>query len=392
VSDDYVSIIVPTLDTRDVVDEHLSRIARAGADRIELILVCAPHVAISEEELLGYGFRSPKVIMGLDVSQPDAVNLGAHVATGSLITWLNPGDGLRPATIASIQQALHASVETGVIYGRSELYRGQSSVGEYPVGSVVTPETLFQACCISQPAAWISRSAWLTLGGVRPVFDCAFDYDLWIRAVRRGIKFTFLNEVIAEVDISPVSKSFSRRADVFQEQCEVLLHHYGRCPPGVLTAMWAEALAPAEGYQTVAAELLRQAVDSLKMIGHTAEKAGDHHTILRLQTDARLHFLSRGVAIECQRDGYLSQSGRMRISADRLPMTLLFQLDRQPDTIDDVAILVQPDQEPARCTLLSSMGCLAARIEPEAGFVEDGFVTLSFLSTSDLGARLISAW
>lgn len=391
-SDDFVSIIVPTLDRPELVHEHLSRIASMDAARIELILVSGTATTIHADELVQYGFKSTRVVVGQDVSQPDAINLGATHATGSLITWLNPGDGICADTISRVLQAARENPGAGIIYGRARLLRGGESVSEYPVAPVISLDTLFQSCAVSQPAAWIAHSTWVALRGLRPLFDCAFDYDLWIRATQGGVKFVFLNETLAEVDVTPQSKTFSRRADVFREQCELLMHHYGRCPPSALTAMWSEALAPAEGYSSVTAELLRSAAQGLKSISRTAEAVGDYHTAMRLRTDARLHFLSHGLAIEARRDGYLSQSGRIRISADRLPLNLLFQFDKLPDSMDDVAVLVQPDQELARSTLLSSISCMAAHIEPNAASVENGFATLSFLSTSDLGVRLIDAW
>lgn len=386
-----LSVIVPTLGDGDDVRAHLARVAEAGAANLELIVVCASQTDLGEEDILRHGFRRAKVVHGRDVSQPDAVNLGAELATGAFLTWLNPGDDIRPNAVTRVL-AQSGEHDADIVYGRAQLRNGQNAVSEYPVGPCVSLDTLFQACGISQPAAWISRTAWARLGGVHARFDCAFDYDLWIRAVRSSARFAFVDEIFADVDVSPGSKSFARRADVFREQCELLMHHYGRCPPSALTAMWAEALAPAEGYPSITADLLRQAESGLKSIGQTCAKVGDYHTAQRLRTDARLHFLSQGIAIESGRDGYLSQSGRICISADRLPINLLFQLDRLPDSLDDVAILIQPDLEPARCTLLDSTRCIAARIEANVASVEAGFVALSFLSTADLGARLINAW
>lgn len=389
---DFVSIVVPTLAPPAFLHEHLARIAAAGASRIELILVCAPHTAIHEGGFARYGFKATKVVAGRDVSQPDAINLGAHLATGDLVTWLNPGDGICADTVQKVLLALRENADASVIYGRARFHRDKDTSDEYPVAATISLDALFQACCISQPAAWITRAAWKKMAGVRPLFDCAFDYDLWIRTAKDGGRFVFLDSVLADIDVTPGSKTFSRRADVFREQCELLMLHYGRCPPSVLTAIWAESLAPAEGYSSVTADLLRHAAPRLKSIARTAVKVGDYHTARRLCTDARLHFLSRGLAVESRRDGYLAQSGRIRISSDRLPLSLLFQFDRMPESTNDVAILVQPEQDAARCTLLSSISCMATRIEPNAASSEDGFATLAFLSTSDFGVRLIDAW
>lgn len=392
VTDAYVSIVVPTLDPPALMHEHLARIAAAEASRIELILVCAPDAAPRDGEFAGYGFKAVNVVVGRDVSQPDAINLGARFATGDLITWLNPGDSICADAVQNVLQALCMNAGAGVVYGRARLHRDKDAGEEYPVAEAISLDALFQACCISQPAAWISRGAWQSLGGLRPLFDCAFDYDLWIRAAKDGARFVYLDTVLAVADVTPRSKTYSRRAEVFREQCELLMLHYGRCPPSALTAMWSEALAPAEDYPSVTAGLLRQAAPALESIARTAATVGDYHTARRLRTDARLHFLSRGLAIECRRDGRLAQSARIRISAARLPLSLLFQFDRMPESADDVAVLIQPDQEAARCALLSSTGCMTVRIESSATSDEDGFAALSFLSTSDLGARLIDAW
>jgi hypothetical protein len=387
----YVSIIVPTANDINTVTSHLERIAALGAARIELILVNPSRSADTEDTLSKFGFRRTQAILGRDVSQADAINLGAEAATGAALTWLNVGDIATPHAIAKVLDTLPDALDARIVYGRAGRHRPGGAADTYPVSPKITPQTLYQACSISQPAAWITPMAWHRMRGLRPRFDCSFDYDFWIRAAQAGLPFDFIDDVLAEVDVVPDAKSFSQRAQVFRENCELLMLHYGRCPPSAITALWAEALAPPEGFAAIAPRLLEEAAAALESIRITAEAVSDIQTLERLRTDARLHFLSRGLAVEMRRDSYLGQASRIRIRGDLLPLNLLFRFDALP-TPDQMTLLFQPDARPAHCTTYPSIGCIAARIDRDARSSEDGCANLAFLTTSDFGARLIDAW
>jgi hypothetical protein len=387
----YVSIIVPSANDTITVKNHLARIAALGAARIELILVDRSRSPDAKDALSKFGFHRTHAILGRDVSQADAINLGAEAATGAALTWLNVGDIATSDAIAKVLETLPDAPDARIVYGRARRHRLGGAADAYPVASKITPQTLYQACSISQPAAWITPIAWHQMRSLRPVFDCAFDYDFWIRAAQDGLPFDFIDDVLAEVDIVPDAKSFSQRAQVFRENCQLLMLHYGRCPPSAITALWAEALAPSEGFAAIAPNLLKEAAAALASIRRSAETVGDIQTLERLRTDARLHFLSRGLAVEMRRDSYLGQTGRIRIRSDLLPITLLFRFDTLP-TLDQMSLLFQPDARPAQCTTFPSIGCIAARIDSDGRSNEDGCTSLDFLTTSDFGARLIDVW
>ncbi len=389
---DHLSVIIPTTDSFEALRAHIQRLDCETSQRIELVIV-SPDTTLNEAALTdGVRFHSAQMVLGQDVSQPDAINLGAQRATGAAFTWLNVDDLLTDDAVATVLSALANAPDDAIIHGKANRRHPDGSTDDYPVTSQVSLASLFQSCGLSQPATWITPGAFRKAGGLRPRFDCAFDYDFWIRANLAGVPFIYLDTPLAEMDIRPQAKSFVRRARVFQEHCELMMLHYGRCPPNILTALWAEALSPAESFASVSQTLLDEAGKVLKSISETAASTGDDQTLKRLESDARLHFLARGIAADINSRGEMPDRAQIRVRADLLPISLLFRFESPPEDPGTVAVLLQPDARPMASALYPSVGFMAARIEEDAAIGDDGFVQLSFLSTEATGARLIDAW
>lgn len=389
---DHLSVIIPTTDGFEAIRSHVQKLDIEDAHKVELIIV-SPDTSLDEAALTeGIRFHSAKLILGNDVSHCDAINMGAHAATGAAFTWLNVDDHLSSSAVPTALKALSSAPEDAIVYGRATRKRQDGREDAYPVATTVSRDTLFQSCSLSQPATWITPGAFRKVGQLRTRFECAFDYEFWIRAVSKGVPFQFVDEVLAEMDIRPEAKSFDRRARVFQEHCEVMLLHYGRCPPAAITSLWAEALSPSEAYRSVSVGLLRDAGATIDSIAAAADRAGDDQTLQRLETDARLRFLACGVAADMDRQGRLPDRAQMRIRTDKLPMTMLFRLETPPDSPDDVALLLQSETRQLPSSIYTSVGFMAARIEEDAAIGADGYVDVALLSTSPVGAKLVDVW
>jgi hypothetical protein len=386
-----LSIVVPTLDVSERLNDHIAAIAAHGAHNLELVVVCPSGSDTLRSSAREHGFASVQLIVGEDTSQPDGINHGARAAKGAALTWLNVGDRLAEGAVAAVAKALAAAPERAIIYGQAERVRAGGVTDHYPVATEISAAGLFQSCAVSQPAAWITRAAWTELGGLHAGYDCAFDYDLWIRAAHAGIPFIHLPVLLARVDIEPDAKTFRQRPQVFREHAELMMAHYGRCPPSVLTGLWSEALRPAEPFEGVAAHVLREAGTTLEAIDAAADRAGDEATRNRLRNDARLHFLQRGVAAEVSRTGWLGEASRLCVRTDRLPLNLLIAFDQPPDDPAEIALLDQANSRPVATMFYASTNCMVARIETEAAQREP-VSHYTFLSAAPIGARLVDVW
>ncbi|HVU26041.1 MAG TPA: glycosyltransferase, partial [Opitutus sp.] len=161
------------------------------------------------------------------VAEPDAargmyaaINAGAAAAREwEAITWINDDDELAPGFAAAVA-ALGKRGESGIVYGRVELIDADGArVGELPVAR--RPGDLAALLArgivpLAQPGTLIRRDAWERLGGVDATYRLAGDLDFWVRAVRAGVKFEFVNKIVARFRLAAGQLS-KRRDDMAAE-------------------------------------------------------------------------------------------------------------------------------------------------------------------------------
>jgi glycosyltransferase involved in cell wall biosynthesis len=71
---------------------------------------------------------------------------------------------------------------------------------------------LLERCPVWQPTVLMRREAFLTIGGYRPPFAPAEDYDLWLRMAER-FRLANLEQVVLKYRIHPYQVSIRRRTD-----------------------------------------------------------------------------------------------------------------------------------------------------------------------------------
>jgi hypothetical protein len=101
--------------------------------------------------------------------------------------------------------------------------------------SAATPSLPFDArvlesdCFICQPAAFIRAAAYRRCE-LDPHVNWSFDYDLWIRMAKAGVRFAFFPEYLANSRIHRGSKTIYERGKVFEYSMALLKRHYGYVP------------------------------------------------------------------------------------------------------------------------------------------------------------------
>ncbi len=81
------------------------------------------------------------------------------------------------------------------------------------------PRVLERDCFICQPAAFIRASAYRRCG-LDPDINRSFDYDLWIRMAKLGIRFAAIPEYLANSRMHTGAKTIYEREAVFEASIE----------------------------------------------------------------------------------------------------------------------------------------------------------------------------
>ncbi len=127
------------------------------------------------------------------VSQPDggqsaALNQGFAKVSGEIIGWLNSDDVYLPGTLQLVGAHFAAHPEVEWLFGRCAIMDRQGR----PSRSLVTSykdyalrrhsfRRLLIENYISQPAVFFRRRLLDKVGALEPSYQCAMDYDLWLR-------------------------------------------------------------------------------------------------------------------------------------------------------------------------------------------------------------------
>ena len=181
------------------------------------------------------------------VSVPDkgdglyaAINLGfAMRGDWELGTYLNDDDQLVPQGVARARALLEGSPEIGAVFGRVEVVDSRGVLlTEIPVArrsADIGP--LFAAGIISlaQPGTLFRRGLFEALEGFDQEWRAAGDMDFFMRAARSGVRFAFIDEVVARFRLH--AGQISQRTSLVALEKRRLVE-IARAVPGWRSAAW----------------------------------------------------------------------------------------------------------------------------------------------------------
>jgi glycosyltransferase involved in cell wall biosynthesis len=235
-----IQVVMPSLNQGRYIGAAIDSVLAQSADvNVELVIVDA----CSEDETaaeIDAALRRPHhasvtVIQEPDEGQADAINKGVAQGSGTIMSWLNADDLLRPRALNRVEHFFaRAASDVVAVYGDLDFI---NAAGD-PVGKLcglpfLQGDILWGPGYIPQPATFVRRAAWEAVGGLRSDLHYVMDVDLWLRLSRRG-RIEHLPEVLACFRLHDEQKtvvaSRKMRAElrtVVQEHAQELL---GRTP------------------------------------------------------------------------------------------------------------------------------------------------------------------
>jgi len=185
-----VSIVTPSYNQADYLEETILSVLNQGYPNLEYIIMDGGSTDGSADIISKYADRLAYWVSEPDEGQADAINKGFTRATGEIVAYLNSDDTYLPNALATVVAAFQADPKLALVHG--------DSLFVDPAGKVIGRKRaregdflkffLSLTNPISQPSAFMRRSALDAIGGVDSTFHLVMDYDLWSQIGLRGMK------------------------------------------------------------------------------------------------------------------------------------------------------------------------------------------------------------
>ena len=223
-----VSIVTPSFNMARYLPETIESVLAQDYPAIEYLVEDGGSTDETPRILASYGQRLSWT-SARDKGPSDAAHRGFRRAHGEIFGWLNADDSYLPGAVRTAVEYLDAHPEIDVVYGEGYWIDDEGKrIARYPT-LPWDERVLERDCFICQPAAFLRASAYRKCG-LDPDVNRSFDYDLWIRMAKQGMRFAAIPEYLANSRMHTGAKTIYEREEVFQASMDLLRRHYGYVP------------------------------------------------------------------------------------------------------------------------------------------------------------------
>jgi glycosyltransferase involved in cell wall biosynthesis len=238
-----VTVVTPSLNQGRFIRETIESVLTQSYPRVEYLVMDGGSDDETISILQQYSGRLAWVSKR-DGGQAAAINEGWRRGTGEILAWLNSDDVYLPGAIDAAVAHFLSHPETDVVYGEAHHIDGEGHfIARYPTEAFAW-NRLKDTCFISQPTAFIRRSALARVGFLDEALRFCMDYDLWIRLGRTG-HFAALPDLLALSRLHAATKTIGHRREFYAEVLRMMFGHFGWVAPAWLYA-YAKAEAQSE--------------------------------------------------------------------------------------------------------------------------------------------------
>ena len=223
-----VSIVTPAYNAAKFLPETLESVLSQNYPLIEYIVADGGSTDGTVDLLERFSTRI-RYFTGPDGGPSDAIHKGFLQARGDIFAWLNADDIYLPGAVRTAAEFLAAHPEIDVVYGEGRwIDEAGKTLGRYPT-LPFDSNLLARTCFICQPAAFFRASAYRRCS-LDPAVKLPFDYDLWIRMARQGLRFTAIQQYLACTRMHSGALTLHRRDEALRRSMELLKRHYDYIP------------------------------------------------------------------------------------------------------------------------------------------------------------------
>jgi glycosyltransferase involved in cell wall biosynthesis len=213
-----VSVVMAAYNAEAFIAEAVESVVSQTFADFELVVVEDGSTDGTSEILQRFADADPRVriLSQLNSGMVTALNVGCRAARGDLIARLDADDVAIPDRLEKQVAFLEENPDHVLVGGASIKIDGaghEITRVRYPTSDSEVRRSLPDACPFEHSAVTMRREALAAIGGYRPPFGSAADFDLWLRFSER-YRLTNLQDPVVRYRLHPAQMSASAVLDL----------------------------------------------------------------------------------------------------------------------------------------------------------------------------------
>ena len=195
-----ISIVTPCFNHAEFLEKTILSVLAQNYPDLEFIIMDGGSTDGSVDVIKRYEKHLAHWVSEKDRGQSHAINKGFQKASGEILTWLNSDDWLEPGVLNLIAKHARQYPDAGAFVGHGRIVDTAGKQVYYREAGELTFERFCQwldGGDFLQPSCFFRRSAWELVGPLDENTHIAFDVDLWLRMVRKDIRFQRIDALLS---------------------------------------------------------------------------------------------------------------------------------------------------------------------------------------------------
>jgi glycosyltransferase involved in cell wall biosynthesis len=223
-----ISIIIPTLNQGDTIEDTLITILAQNYGNLEIIVMDGGSSDATLTVLESYKPWISHLISEKDGGQSQAINQGFRLASGEIFAWINSDDYYLPGTFNKVVSHFNSDPNIRFAVGSGDVISKDHAFLRHVPALEIDQETMLnwrKDRWIMQQSCFWHRSLWEEVEGVDESLHLLMDYDLWFR-FSKLTSACVIPDILAAMRYYPDVKTV-RQKDKFQEEMAYVLAKNG---------------------------------------------------------------------------------------------------------------------------------------------------------------------
>jgi glycosyltransferase involved in cell wall biosynthesis len=192
----FISVITPSLNQGDFIEDAILSVARQEYPNFEHIIVDGG--STDQTSRIAERYRHVRWISEPDEGQSDAINKGFRMAAGDLVAWLNGDDYYLPGTLQAVAEFAEKNPAADIIYGNSMHVDRKGNLLRVKMEHEFDYRVLlYYGCYIDSNAVFIRNRVVQQQLLLDKTYTVSMDYEYFVRLAAKGIIYRHVDRMLA---------------------------------------------------------------------------------------------------------------------------------------------------------------------------------------------------